>query len=271
MPRVHIDSVTVDYCEAGSGFPIIFIPGITEFKEAFSLQLRGLSDSYRVISYDQRRALKRTSDYTLDLLVSDLHRFMNALRLGNAVICGHSFGGLVAMQFAKEHPGEASALVLVSAFPAPPAVPDDRFLGWISSARRPLHKTLGARFKVGLSRLLGKEISGSLSMQDEFVAIGSAARQAAKTARLMVNQRMNIIRTTDLRPILPEIQAPTLVVVGSKDKGFLLTSAQEIYNNVNDSSLEVIEGGGHFCFLTHHDQFNSAVDDFIAERLPEMC
>lgn len=270
MPRVQIDSVTVDYCEAGCGFPIIFIPGITEFKEAFSLQLRGLGDSYRVISYDLRRALKRSSDYTLDLLVSDLHRFMDALRLRNAVICGHSLGGLVAMQFAREYPGEASALVLVSAFPAPPDVLEDRLLGWISSARRPLHKTLGARFKVGLSRLLGRQVSGSLAMQDEFVALGSAARQASKTARTMVGQRMRIIQKTDLRPILPEIQAPTLIVVGSKDRGFFLSSAQELYNGITEASLEVLEGGGHFCFLTQHDQFNTAVDEFIAERLPEI-
>ena len=33
------------------------------------------------------------------------------------------------------------------------------------------------------------------------------------------------------------------------------------------ASLEVIEGAAHFCFVTRHDQFNTAVDDFLAQRL----
>jgi hypothetical protein len=62
----------MDYIEEGTGMPIVFIPGLAEFKEAFAYQTRGLHEHYRVISYDVRRGLKRVTDYTLDLLVNDL-------------------------------------------------------------------------------------------------------------------------------------------------------------------------------------------------------
>jgi len=270
VSRIQVDTLTVDCHEAGAGVPLVFVPGITEFKEAFTFQFRGLQDSYRVISYDVRRGLKRSTDYTLELLVNNLRNLLDALKLRSAAICGHSFGGLIAMQFAIQFPERTSALVLASAFPASPEPHQDRLLGWISSAGHPFHKSLGASFKVHISRLLGRKTSRAVAMQDQFAAVRSIADQAAKISRATINQRMRIIQKTDLRLALPQIQAPTLVVVGARDRSFFLSSAQELYESISNASLEVIESSGHFCFLTRHDQFNAAVDEFLAERLAQI-
>lgn len=267
MARIQVNNLIVDYSETGTGVPIIFIPGITEFKEAFVFQGRGLQDNCRVISYDVRRGLKRTSDYTLDLLVSDLLGLMKALDLDSAVICGHSFGGLVAMQFALQYPQKTKALILASAFAAPPPdVSSDRFVGWISSAGHPFHASLGTMVKVQMSRLFGRK-SSAISMEHQVAAIKTIAHQAAQVAKSTINQRMHIIHKVDFRPALAEIISPTLVIAGGKDKSFFLSSAQQLYQSIPDATLEVIEGCGHFCFLTRHDQFNSAVDDFLSDRL----
>lgn len=250
---------------------MVFIPGITEYKEAFVFQFRGLQDSYRVISYDVRRGLKRASDYTLDLLVDDLKRLLGGLKAENAVICGHSFGGLIAMQFALTYPEETDALILVSGWAAPPDVPESRLLGWISSAGHPFHKSLGASFKARIARLLGARSSSTLAMADEVAAVKAIARQAVKTSKATVTQRLRIIHATDFRSRLSEIVAPTLVIAGARDRAVFLSSSQELYEGIPDSSLEVIEGGGHFCFLTKHDQFNTAVDEFLTSRLPEIA
>lgn len=267
MPRAHTGSFSVDYCEAGSGMPIIFIPGLTEFEESFAFQFHGLDDSYRVISYNLRRGLKRASDYTLDLLVNDLEKLLDALKLNNAVICGHSFGALVAMQFSIRHPEATNALILVSAFPSPPDVSQSRFVSWVSAADHPFHKSFGMSLKVKISQLLGARTMGAVAMQDEVSAVKTIARQALKTSATSITQRMNIIQNTDLRPSLSQVQAPTLVIAGAKDRSFFLSSAQHLYENIPDATLEVIEGGGHFCFLTRHDRFNTAVDEFLTERL----
>ena len=249
---------------------MVFIPGITEFKEAFVFQFHGLSDSCRVISYDLRRGLKRSTDYTLDLLVNDLRKFLQALKLDSAVLCGHSFGGLIAMQFALQYPEETDALILASGFASPPQVPPERLLGWMSSMGHPFHRSLGTSFKVHMSKLLGRRTSGVLAMQDEVAAVRNIARQADGISPTAVNQRMRIIQKTDLGESLPEITAPTLVIAGAKDKAFFLSSAQELYEHIPNASLEVIEGGGHFSYLTRHDQFNAAVDEFLTDRLTEI-
>lgn len=268
MTRAHIDSRTIDYLEAGSGIPIIFIPGLTEFKEAFVFQFRGLEDSYQTISYDLRRGLKRSTDYTLDLLVEDLRKLLEALKLNSAVICGHSFGALVGAKFAIQYPEQTDALILASGFASHPQVPQDRMVSWISSTGHPFHKSLGTAFKVQMARLLGR--GSSLGMQDEVAAIRMIARQSAKTSQITTAQRMRIIQKTDLRGELSQILAPTLVIVGARDKSFFLSSAQEMYESIPEASLEVIEGTGHFCFLTRHDQFNTAIDEFLTEHLAEL-
>ena len=270
MPTVRVDTLSVDYHEAGDGLPIVFIPGITEYKEAFVFQFRGLQDSYRVVSYDIRRGLKRATDYTLDLLVEDLKGLLGALKVDSAVICGHSFGGLIALEFALRYPEETDALVLASSWAAPPPVPEDRLLGWISSAGHPFHKSLGASFRVHMARLLGSKTSSTLAMVDEVMAVRAIARQAVKTSRTAITQRFRLIQGTDFTSRLSQVAAPTLVVAGARDRSVFLGSSQELYEGIPDATLEVIEGGAHFCFLTRHDQFNTIVDEFLTSRLSEI-
>jgi len=257
--------------ESGHGVPIIFTPGITEYKEAFDFQFGGLQDSYRVISYDLRRGLKRSQDYTLNLLVEDLRLFLKAKGLTSAVICGHSFGGLVAMRFAVTYPEQTMALILVSSFPSlPQKVSAEHFLNTISSVDDPLRTSIATRFRVFMDRLFRRTTTGALAMEHQVEAVLAVANQAMKTSRTTITQRLNIIKTTDLRPVLPQITAPTLIVAGAKDNAYLLSSAQEMYRKMQDANLEVIEGAGHFCFLTRHDQFNMTVDEFLTGRLGEI-
>jgi pimeloyl-ACP methyl ester carboxylesterase len=271
LPRIQTDSVILDYNEAGSGLPIVFVSGITEGKEAFVFQTRGLSDRYGVISYDLRGGLKRASDYTLDLLVDDLSKLLDALGIDNAIIAGHSFGGFIAMQFALQHPDRASALVLVSAFPAAPPSHPEHTLAMISSAGHSFYRSVGASIKVHLAHLLGSRASEIRTMENEVEAVRAVAQQAKKLPRRTINQRMKIVQKTDLRSALPEIMAPTLIIVGAQDRSFFLSSAQELYEGIPDAALEIMEEGGHFCFLTHYDQFNAIIDDFLTPRLAKIA
>ena len=108
-------------------------------------------------------------------------------------------------------------------------------------------------------------------MHDEIAAMKVVAHQAAKVSLTTITQRMKIIQKTDIRPVIPEILIPTLVVAGANDKAFFLSSAQQLYESIPNASLEVIEGSGHFCFITRHDQFNAAVDEFLTEHLAEIA
>ncbi len=271
MPAIRVDNFAVDYHETGTGLPIVFIPGITEFKEEFGFQFHGLADSYRIISYDLRRGLKRAADYTLDLLVEDLKGFMRAIHVHGAVICGHSFGGLVAMEFALRYPDLAKALVLVSAYPSALPIPAQELISSTSAADHPHHRAFGTRLKMRVARILGRPSPGMIAMADEVTAVRAVARQAASTSKTTISQRVRIIQRSDFRSRLPELDMPTLVVAGARDRSVFLSSAQALYEGIPNSSLDVIEDAGHFCFLTRHDQFNTVVDEFLTSHLAEIA
>jgi proline iminopeptidase len=72
----------------------------------------------------------------------------------------------------------------------------------------------------------------------------------------------------DLRPQLPNIQAPTLVTVGRTDWVTPVSSAETIASLIPNSKLVIFEKSGHSPQHEEHDLFQSVMRDFLA-TLPE--
>ncbi|MDO8682927.1 MAG: alpha/beta hydrolase [Armatimonadota bacterium] len=258
MPVVEINGQKVSYEEAGNGLPVVFIPGLAETKEWFRYQMSGLSENYRTITYDLR-ANPKNGEYSARLLVDDLARFLDALHIQSAAVCGHSFGGIVAQEFAISYPDRTSALCLISAFPALPSEHAEKLLSWLSPKG-----TAGHRNPLEWLRGL------FAGRQPDCVSYECLAEQSAHAGRSAVEARLRLIQSYDSTSRLGEIDAPTLIVVGAKDRAEILHSAQILYEGIPDVTLEVIEGGDHFCFFHRHDLVNAALDDFLTARLASL-
>jgi pimeloyl-ACP methyl ester carboxylesterase len=250
LPVVDVNNFKVSYEESGDGLPLVFIPGIGEPKECFRRQIMGLSQKYRVIACDLRPA-GLPGNYTVPLLAADLYGFMQALRLHNAVVCGHSFGGMVAQEFAITYPHKTSALALISTFPTLPDKSSDRILSWFTQ-----HPARGSSPIDWLRGLFGGKRGDDASLD-------WPAEQAASISKATIDAQLRLAQSYNSTDRLGAIGAPTLVIVGEKDREEIQRGAQELYENIGDSALEVIEGGDHFCFFHRHDLVNAALDDFI--------
>jgi 3-oxoadipate enol-lactonase len=249
---INVNGLKVSYEEAGDGLPIIFVPGLAESKECFSRQVNGLSLEYRTIAYDLRAG--GAEELTIPLLVEDLAGFIDALRLHNAVICGHSFGGIIAQEFAIAYPHLTAVLALISSFPKLPQGSPERVMSWLT-LRGARHTPID-----WLRGLFGGKRAEGDSCEE-------LAHQAMTVGRPIVDARLKLAQSFDSTDRLPEIAAPTLVIVGEKDREELQQASQALYDGINDSALEVIEGGDHFCFLERHDLVNAALDDFITSKM----
>jgi pimeloyl-ACP methyl ester carboxylesterase len=96
------DGVNLHYLEAGSGKPILMIPGWSQTAEQFKYQLSGLSDRYRVIAVDMRRhgeSDKPEYGYKISRLAKDTHDVIHALGLQDVNILGHSMGSSVIWNY----------------------------------------------------------------------------------------------------------------------------------------------------------------------------
>jgi non-heme chloroperoxidase len=94
------------YQEAGSGTPIIFIPGWAGTTEMWQQQMTHFSKRHRAISYDPRsqgRSSKTLENNNYMQHGADLKAFMDALKLSDVILVGQSWGCLDAYAYFRAY------------------------------------------------------------------------------------------------------------------------------------------------------------------------
>ncbi len=117
MPHLNVNGINIHYQQAGTGPDVVLIHAFTSNMAIWMLTglVQHLSDEFRVTVYDLRGhgvSEVPKAGYTSAEMVEDLHQLHAALGLGPAYLVGHSFGGVVAMQAAADHPKIAAGVIL---------------------------------------------------------------------------------------------------------------------------------------------------------------
>ena len=100
------DGGSLHVMERGDGRPLMLLHGITLSAEVWAPQLNQLADRYRVIAVDLRGHGQSTAGrdgYGIPRLATDVATVLEALDLDDAVLVGHSMGGMTVMQFCDDH------------------------------------------------------------------------------------------------------------------------------------------------------------------------
>jgi proline iminopeptidase len=110
--------------EVGAGAPLVILHGGPDFNHHYLLpEMDSLAGARRLVYYDQRGRGKSArgvdpQDVTIESEVDDLDRLREHLGLEAIAVLGHSWGGLLAMEYATRHPDRVSHLVLLNTAPA---------------------------------------------------------------------------------------------------------------------------------------------------------
>ncbi|PWT70459.1 MAG: alpha/beta hydrolase, partial [Proteobacteria bacterium] len=89
------DGYRLHYIEAGSGAPLVMIPGWSQTAAQFKHQISGLSDQYHVIALDMRghgESEKPDHGYRIHRLSKDVYDFLSGRGLTGVTLAGHSMG-----------------------------------------------------------------------------------------------------------------------------------------------------------------------------------
>jgi pimeloyl-ACP methyl ester carboxylesterase len=120
---VTVDGVRLHYIEKGNGPPVILLHGniVSSADFALSGTLDRIARRHRVIAFDRPgfgySEVPRDSTWNTPRKQADvLRRAFTALDIDGAVVLGHSFGAIVALELALRHPEVVSGLVLVSGY-----------------------------------------------------------------------------------------------------------------------------------------------------------
>jgi pimeloyl-ACP methyl ester carboxylesterase len=109
------------FAESGpaDGPPVVLLHGLASDADTWDRAVAPLAaHGLRVIALDllgHGFSDKPRSDYLLDVFADSLAAFLDVLEIPSATLCGHSFGGAVAIHFGIDFPKRLDRLVLVSA------------------------------------------------------------------------------------------------------------------------------------------------------------
>lgn len=246
------------------GPSVLLIHGYIESVEFWAPVVRRLEGAgLDVVLVDQRghgMSERGSAPFDTDTLGDDVRAWIDGLGLRDVVVAGHSMGGISTMAFAAGHPDLAAdrvrSLVLVATlcFPEPLfGLPDiqvdpERVVALLERAMAV--ETLGLLF---LSRVFGTRPTRP--------GIEATREGLLRTDRATRVDAMRMLRGFDLRPHLPSIPLPTVVVAGSHDRLTPLPGNEVIAELIPDARLEVLPGMGHMLMFEAPD----AVTDVIVQ------
>lgn len=117
---VTANNINIHFLEFEGDQPtIILMHGLTANAHAFDgLIAAGLSPAFHVISVDLRgrgESTQPSEGYTMADHAADILGLMDHLKIGKAILCGHSFGGFLALYLARFFPERVDKIILMDA------------------------------------------------------------------------------------------------------------------------------------------------------------
>jgi pimeloyl-ACP methyl ester carboxylesterase len=259
MDTTEVDGLRIAYDRVGAGPPLVLLHGyVGDGPTTWRPQLEALSDEYTVIAWDAPGA-GGSSDppesFGMAGYADCLAGFINDLGLRGSHVAGLSFGGSLALELCRRHPGVSSTLILASAY-----------AGWRGSlpvdvAERRLHQALA------LADLSPDELVETLlptmfsdGTPPHVVAEFGAAMRAFHPSGFRAMARA---AAEDLRDVPAQVSVPTLLVCGDADERAPLSVAETLHAAIDGSRLVVLSGVGHVCNIEAPVAFNRAVRTFL--------
>ncbi len=264
------DGQTVEYLDVGEGPTLILLPGFAGDKEIFAAQIPYFSRRFRVIAVDLRERLPAHTLPSAEPYAADLAHLLVHWRVEEpCLILGQSMGGMIALQFALDHPGRVRGLILCN-----PLAHWDFAHVWSLAGFPAL--LLAAASTRAVPPSLGRAMARWLSARNAGLYENSPGREIAieyvqRSTRRMswraIWERAWAIVSTDLRARLGEISAPVLVLRGRLDTMTGRDWAREIAEGVRDGTYREIPGSGHLGLLTRPDLYHAAVEEWLTRLI----
>ncbi len=254
---VRANGLEIAYERVGEGPPLVFVHGAAEDGRLWQPQLALLADEFTVVAWDEPGA-GRSADVPVNFGLADyancLAALIEVLALGPAHVAGRSWGGTLALELYRHHPGLVATLILADTYAGwKGSLPEDELQARVARTREMLAAPAAA-FDPTLPGLFAGDPPA------EFVPLLDAIAGDVRPASLGI--QLSVMAETDQRDLLPRIAVPTLLIWGELDARSPLTVARQFEEAIPETELVVIPGCGHGSNLERPEQFNEAVREF---------
>ena len=246
--------------EAGAGDPVLFIHGYPFNSTLWEPQLAAVVDGWRFIAPDLRGfgdSPLGKGALTMDAHADDMIALLDHLDIDQAVVCGMSMGGYVALSMVKRYPDRVRALVLVAT----------RANGDGPETQKNRHLLAARARKEGaapvVASMLPKLLSAHTRMKQPQLAAKVQAMMESVAPEAHARALEGMAARKDYSAELSSINVSTMVLRGELDEIIPAADMEDIARTVRGARHEVIALAGHMPNLEASDVFNKTLAQYL--------
>jgi pimeloyl-ACP methyl ester carboxylesterase len=254
--------------------PIVFVHGLSGSWPNWLEQLPAFAAKHRVVTLDLpgfgHSPMPRET-ISISGYAQLLDRLLDRLEIDAAAVVGNSMGGFIGAELAIAFPQRVERLVLVSAAGISTHAP--RGSAQAVPVLRRLERILmaSAAWAASVSdttmrraRLRDAALGVVIRHPSELPA-ALAAEQVRGAGKPGFIQALEAIIDYEIRERLSEIACPTLIVWGERDRLINVHDADVFAELIPNSRKVIFDDTGHMSMLERPEEFNSLLEDFLAE------
>jgi pimeloyl-ACP methyl ester carboxylesterase len=267
---------TINYREAGSGEPIVFVHGYLVDGRLWSDTPGHLSAGHRCIVPDwpmgaHRTAMRPDADLTPPGVANLIADFLEALELSGVTIVGNDSGGAMSQVLATRRPERVGRLVLTN------CDTHDNFPPGVFKAMPPIAKLPGGMalmalpFRVGAFRRASFAPFAKHPIPPELIdswfepgASDAGVRRDLKKVTAGMHRRYTI----EAAEKLASFDRPTLFAWAPEDRVFKLSYADRLAETIPDATIETIDDAKTFVSLDQPQRLAEVIGAFVKRSAP---
>jgi pimeloyl-ACP methyl ester carboxylesterase len=270
LKRVDVNDTSLAYVEAGHGAPVVLVHGAFGDYRTWSGEMDDFSAQYHVIAYSLRHHYPDTwteGEYSVRVHVADLTAFLQTLNLGPVHLVGHSYGGVIVANVAKDHPELIHSVILAEA----------TIISLIANNEeaKPLLAQIGKEAKSVRDAVQNGELDQAITLlMDAVNAPNGGFKGLPSNFQSGMLQNTSTLKPYFGSPPPPtftcedamKIAAPTLLVSAELSHQFRRLIDSELERCIPQADRAIIPGTGHPLEMNKPTEFNAAVLRFLARH-----
>jgi pimeloyl-ACP methyl ester carboxylesterase len=259
--------ICVPYVECGTGEPLVFVHGSLCDYRYWSAQTAALSEHFRCISvslshYWPAAEACIQGEFGWQTHVAELAEFIEALDIAPVHLVGHSRGGCVAFNVAREYPRLVKTLTLAD--PGGPLQIDGMPDASLPTATNALRARVAELIEAG-------EIDAGLELFVDSVSAPGSWRKSSTAFRTMATDNAATL-PKQLRDPLPAysrdaargVKCRTLLIEGQRSPRMFRNNVEKLADWIDYADKQTIAGASHGMNVSNAGAFNRLVHSFAS-------
>jgi 3-oxoadipate enol-lactonase / 4-carboxymuconolactone decarboxylase len=258
MPLLKVNGVEVFYELSGpTGAPVVvFSNSLGTTLAMWDGVVPALRGRYRVLRYDTRghgRSQVLDAPITIDDLAADLVGLLDGLEITRAHVVGLSLGGMTGQALASRYPDRVASLTLMATtayMPSQQSWDERASLVRTQGTAAIVEATMGRWFTPDYPTQAPERVS---PVREAFIGIDPVGYAVC----------CNAIGRMDLRSVIGQISAPTLVIAGANDPATPVPMAEEIRSTIPGAELLVLPRAAHLLAVEQAEKVGAYLVSFL--------